>query len=253
MYIFQSYLHMGLHIITRPMKKETLILLHGGPGLDPSYFFPSIDPLKEKFKICAYTIGSTIPEPSLSNLQIEFSTLLQGLKDERFSIIAHSFGSFLALSEATLKKYDNINKIFLVNWIYNDEWIEDFYKNNPEERNNNFESLKESFKHYSKYYFRDLSLAEPVFDKIKYSDRIFNQIASEFSEISLFKYANMLSSKIVSISSEYDGITSKQYHNKINNMLNLKSYHFNNSGHFPFIEQPDFFLKIINEETKAHR
>lgn len=251
MYIFQSYLHQELHVIISLMEKETLILLHGGPGLDPSYFFPSLDPLKDSFNIVTYTIGSTASEPTLTNLQTEYSSMLQSLENENFSIIAHSFGSFLALSEATIERYDNINKIFLVNWIYDSEWIEEFYERNPEEKDNNFTTLKESFIHYSKYYFKDLSLASSVFDKIKYSDRIFKQISLEFGKISLFELANKLSQKIVSISSEYDGITSKQYHNKINKMLNLNNYHFKNSGHFPFIEQPKLFLEIISEETKV--
>lgn len=232
------------------MEKHTLLLLHGGPGFDSSYFFPYLSPLKEHLEIVTYTLGSNAKGYTLDSLLDEYEYELSKLNGKSFSILAHSFSSFLALSKPSIKRMGDINKIFLSNWIYDQKWIDEFNENEGDVDGELPESLKELCLHYVKKYFKDTDRGKEVLNGIQYNDRLQEEIGPHFFSIELRKEIECLSERIVSISSDYDRITSKDYIKKICDEKALRNYLFTNSGHFPFVEETSKFNSLILKEME---
>ena len=85
-----------------------LILLHGGPGLDHTMFRPWLDPLGDEFRML-YVDGrgqgmSDRVDPTTLTFSVwanDVDLLSEALGLERFALLGHSFGAFIATSHAT--------------------------------------------------------------------------------------------------------------------------------------------------------
>jgi len=85
-------------------KGEYLLVIHGGPGLNHSYFKPYLKPLENTFKVVYYdqrACGkSSIPASdsiSLKFLVDDIEEIRKVLKTEKINILAHSWGVVLAI------------------------------------------------------------------------------------------------------------------------------------------------------------
>jgi proline iminopeptidase len=85
-----------------------LLTLHGGPGLDHTYFLPWLDALAEGRKLILYDqLGagrserpSSFPAGGLDTWADEADALRAHLGAERMVLLGHSFGSYIALTYA---------------------------------------------------------------------------------------------------------------------------------------------------------
>jgi proline iminopeptidase len=84
-----------------------LMLLHGGPGLDHRMFGDYLDPLASRFQLVYLDQrgqGRSDPAPpetlTLANLAADVSRLASALGFDRYSVLGHSFGAFVALQHA---------------------------------------------------------------------------------------------------------------------------------------------------------
>jgi len=84
-----------------------LIVLHGGPGLDHRMFGDYLDPLADRFRLILVdqrSQGRSDPTPpatwSLTQMAADVSALARALRLERYAVLGHSFGSFVALQHA---------------------------------------------------------------------------------------------------------------------------------------------------------
>jgi proline iminopeptidase len=84
-----------------------LILLHGGPGLDHTMFRPWLDPLGDEFRLFYVDERgqgmSDRVDPTTLTLSVwanDVDLLSDALKLERFALLGHSFGAFIATSHA---------------------------------------------------------------------------------------------------------------------------------------------------------
>ena len=100
-------------------KGEYLLVIHGGPGLNHSYFKPHLNPLENTFKVVYYdqrACGkSSIPASdsiSLKFLVDDIEEIRKVLKTEKINILAHSWGVVLAIRYA-LQYPGRINKLIL--------------------------------------------------------------------------------------------------------------------------------------------
>jgi len=230
-------------------EKPALILLHGGPGFDESYFYPFLNPLKDNYILHSYTLGSSSKDYTFKSLISELESVIAGIDKNEIYILAHSFSSILTLnlSEKTLHK---ITKIILSNWIYNSEWIENFYENYPEERNYLSQSMRDDSFHYLKYYFNDQEKGRDVLSKIKFNDNLQKTVGDYYLESSHEKNLGLFHSKIFSISSDFDKITTKNYILTGAQKFNLKNFNIEDSSHFPFVDTPNDFLHLVRHIFK---
>ena len=100
-------------------KGDYLLVIHGGPGFNHSYFKPHLKPLENNFKVVYYdqrACGkSSIPASdsiSLKFLVDDIEAIRKVLKTEKINILAHSWGVVLAIRYA-LQYPGRINKLIL--------------------------------------------------------------------------------------------------------------------------------------------
>lgn len=84
-----------------------LIVLHGGPGLDHRSFGDYLDPLADRFRLLFVDQRSQgrsdrAPESTwtLPQMAADVESLARSLTLERFAVLGHSFGAFVALQHA---------------------------------------------------------------------------------------------------------------------------------------------------------
>ena len=84
-----------------------LLVLHGGPGLDHHSFGDYLDPLADQFRLIYVDQRSqglsdvTPPETwSLSQMAADVVALARALDLERYAVLGHSYGAFVALQNA---------------------------------------------------------------------------------------------------------------------------------------------------------
>jgi proline iminopeptidase len=84
-----------------------LIVLHGGPGLDHHMFGDYLDPLGDGYRLILVDQrnqgGSEPAAPStwtLTRMAADVSALAAALRLERYAVLGHSFGAFVALQHA---------------------------------------------------------------------------------------------------------------------------------------------------------
>ena len=84
-----------------------LIILHGGPGLDHHMFGDYLDPLGDEYRLHLVdqrSQGQSDSAPpsgwSLSQMAADVSALAASLQLERYAVLGHSFGAFVALQHA---------------------------------------------------------------------------------------------------------------------------------------------------------
>jgi proline iminopeptidase len=88
-------------------RGHPLIMLHGGPGLDHTQFRPWMDPLADRFRLLYVdqrSQGRSDPAGqgtwTIDHLTGDVTALASALGLERYAVLGHSFGSFVALRHA---------------------------------------------------------------------------------------------------------------------------------------------------------
>ena len=85
-----------------------VIVLHGGPGLDHGYFRPWLDPLSDRLRLIFVDQrghGRSDPAEDPDGLSVEqfardVSSIARALRLDRYAVMGHSFGAFVALQHA---------------------------------------------------------------------------------------------------------------------------------------------------------
>src|SRR5579863_8659734 len=100
----------GVRIFYTTVGAETnhpLIALHGGPGFDHTELAPWLDPLSDTFRLIyvderGQGRSERVDPASLSlpRFAADVTKLAAALGLERYALLGHSFGSFIALAHA---------------------------------------------------------------------------------------------------------------------------------------------------------
>jgi proline iminopeptidase len=96
-----------LNVVERGDGPLALIVLHGGPGLDHTMFGSWLDPLADRSRLLLVDLranGRSDPTPpetwTLEQLARDVEALAAALRLERYVVLGHSFGAFVALQHA---------------------------------------------------------------------------------------------------------------------------------------------------------
>jgi proline iminopeptidase len=96
-----------LHVEERGAGDRALIALHGGPGLDHTMFGDWLDPLGDEHRLLLVderSQGRSDPAPpetwTLDQYARDVDALATALGLERYAVLGHSFGAFIALQHA---------------------------------------------------------------------------------------------------------------------------------------------------------
>jgi proline iminopeptidase len=84
-----------------------LLVLHGGPGLDHHMFADYLDPLADGYRLVLVdqrAQGRSDPSPpetwTLAQMAADVTALAAGLGYDRYAVLGHSYGAFVALQHA---------------------------------------------------------------------------------------------------------------------------------------------------------
>ncbi len=97
-----------LNVVERgPADGYPVFVLHGGPGLDHHEFGDYLDPLGDRYRLVLVDMrsqGASDPAPTdtwtIERMAADVTALAAGLELERYAVMGHSFGAFVALRHA---------------------------------------------------------------------------------------------------------------------------------------------------------
>jgi len=96
-----------LNVEERGAGDLAVIVLHGGPGLDHTMFGTWLDPLADEYRLLLVderSQGRSDPAPpetwTLTRHARDVEALAEALGLERYAVLGHSFGAFIALQHA---------------------------------------------------------------------------------------------------------------------------------------------------------
>lgn len=234
-----------------------MYLVHGGPGLDDSYFYPYFNNLKDLFEIESHTIGNTITDENvkIEHLVLELVENINRIDCENIILFGHSFGAALIIELLSSKKIlcKKPKQIIFSNWIVDNKWINLFYDKNPEASEINY---SQDFKNYSlkylQYYFEDTKIGEKVLKNINYNSSLYFSFIHYLLNLDLHEKLQSIDIPISSISSGKDRITPNSYITYNVTRHNITNYCISNAGHFPFIEETILFKEVIKNIVKEY-
>jgi proline-specific peptidase len=107
-----------------------LVLMHGGPGAD-LYTLMSFKPLADQFSLVFYdhrcngrSEGAEVSSMNFENLTADADALRQALGFEKWAVLGHSFGGFVAL-EYALRYPQNLSHLLLVDTGGDSGWSQE--------------------------------------------------------------------------------------------------------------------------------
>jgi proline-specific peptidase len=108
-------------------KGYPLALMHGGPGAD-LYTLMAFKPLADRFTLVFYdhrcngrSEGAEVASMNFENLTADADALRQALGFEKWAVLGHSFGGFVAL-EYALRYPQNLSQLLLVDTGGDSRW-----------------------------------------------------------------------------------------------------------------------------------
>ena len=258
---------------------EPLVIIHGGPGLDHSYFLPQMEILAKKYKLIFYdqracgksSVKVDTESVNMNQFVEDLEALRKYFKLEKMNLMGHSFGGLIAMRYA-IKYPEKLKSLLLINSsastsAWRDSSFNMMVKRNDAETSAKSEALMktEAFKKRDPdtmaYFFRLLFKKSFYFPErvdeltLKFqpsypeTNLMMNQLYNDSSMISYDLNADLkkLKMPVLILSTEAD-IISPEAVSQLHENIKTSQYVFiEECGHFPFIEQPEQFMKAIDK------
>lgn len=262
-------------------KGSPIIVVHGGPGLNHSYFFPHINALAKKHRLifydqraCGNSSGNLDSTQMTLQLFVEdIEAIRSSLNLGRITILAHSWGGLVAMNYAS-KYSHNISSLILSNSVspkfgefeketnqrlkvripQEDSILRTEILKSAEFKSGNLEaytrlfklSFKPSFYYGSSLKKFQLLLPPDFLNKRK----VLFYMSKELSAYDFYESLKNISCNTLIIHGDYDGMPldlSKKIHT---NIANSKLEIIKNAGHFPFVDKPKEYVNVITQFLK---
>lgn len=245
-----------------------MLIMHGGLGLDHSYFRPTLDSWGNFAELHFYDHRgngrSTAPENwediTIDSLVEDAEALRQSLGLEKFVLFGHSYGSFIA-QEYALRYPDNLSGLILGNTIPNLSYPPNFPSWAPEE------GLAAVGKLFSEPFATDedwaqtWSTALPVYwknpdpellgdihQRTHYKAAAWNRGSALLADYNTIDKLGDLTVPTLLLGGREDFITGPQAHEDMHKVLpNSTLAIFENSGHFPFITEKNVYKAVVQQ------
>lgn len=252
-------------ILLNESVQTLLVLFHGGPGMDPSYFQKIAEPLSKHASVVSYTQGYT-GATDIDGLIEEFERTISPLaKGRKIVLLGHSWGAALALEIFKRKGRDAIEGIILVSPVYDSKWAPEIDEREKEAIERAVTIAKQKLvemgkKSDSNEFYRQLTLAltplyfteeferegREILSGINYNMPLFEKLDEDYlrncNHMGLIQ-AN--SDKCLVLSGAQDRVTTQEYVKRLGDDVEIVI--FDGIGHFPFIESPDSFEEEVKD------
>lgn len=271
----------GFPVLVREAGRETdppVLCLHGGPGLDSSYFFPEtarfgagLRELAREHRVIAYDQrgcgGSGVPDVdqplALSRHVDDIEAVRRALGLERPAILAHSFGTVLGLLYSLYQPH-GASKLVLTGGAPTREFMEGYRRavleELPEDARRRLADLQGA--ELTDQVFRErFRLALPLYfhrtlgpgdldafvEGIRFSARVNRAIAVGLEDYDMTAALPNVRVPALVVYGESDRIVQPRYQLQVRGHLRTARFvAFTESGHFPFLEEPDAFARVVH-------
>ncbi|MHA2324420.1 MAG: alpha/beta fold hydrolase [Promethearchaeota archaeon] len=250
------------------------LVMHGGLGMDHTYFRPELDPLDDSMQLIYFdyrghgrSARSPINTITFEQLANDAEELRKVLGYDKIGVIGHSIGGFVALTYA-IKYPQNLSYLIPMNIYpaFDRTHVKEFLagvqaKNPSREVMNVFngppassvEEFKDNYKILNYLYVYDYNSKIKKRLEEKFEDMILNielaavtnKLTAKFNVISDL---NKITAPSLVIGGLGDGIIPvSQVQRLHDNLPNSELRFFEKSGHYPFLEEPKTFIKVVLE------
>lgn len=255
---------------------EPLIIVHGGPVMDHSYFLPHIEGLAKKYQLVFYDQRAC----GRSSVKIDSTTMtLNGFVDDiellrrelgfnKINLMGHSWGGLLAMKYG-IAYGENLNHLILTNsmapsvnnWQKEGVAVSERATDlDRRDRQKIMESgalqsaeparaierlLKISFRPqmYDTTYLNQLNLYIP--DDYMVRSGLFGLLGTDMRTFDLYKDLSKITCPTLIVYGGEEPAATMHANKMTKSFDNAHLNIIENSGHFPFIEQKNEFLRVV--------
>ncbi len=247
-----------------------LVALHGGFGLDHTYFRPWLDAVRMQLVLpdlrgCGKTPREGIAEAEFATLSAEVDGLRAELGLERWTVLGHSFGAYLALDYA--HRYpQRVAKLVLVGGApaldYPDVIGANLARSGTPEQAavlqkamtaplESDEEFRRGWNLILPLYFRrfDPKIAAQMDAKMTYSAQALFHGFRMLSQFSALPWLGDIAAPALVVAGRHDWIAppAQGAQRLARGLPQAKLAIFEESGHFPFIEENERFLSVLRD------
>lgn len=239
-----------------------IVLIHGGPGMDSSYFSQFVGDLNKKYSTLCYNLGQFSDSYyTMGGLLSELNRVLDRVRDQKVILLGHSFGSALILEYIEKYHSANIQALILISWIYDRNWAycqsAEVAKTVAEIDNADYsglapnEILKKKSVAYRRIYFHKKyqDKGRMILKKINYKSQLQSDIFKNY--LDSFDCKNILQKiekPVLSIAGKCDLIVRVDYIRRAYRLIKkLSLFEVEECCHFPFIESEKVVLTKVIE------
>jgi len=260
-----------MHSHTEGTEKPCL-LLHGGPGMDGSYFFPYLHPLSKTLRLHGLDLRGSGKSLHLSErphtmqkIIADIRTFITANNLEDCILLGHSFGGFAALEYALAYPTD-ISRLIIVASAAHQGFIRDCTKNARRfpkvmMAQREFAESEKTSEHLKQLCLESLPLyfspgfeqtATDLLNDIQFGGEVYSDIQKHYlSTFDLRKKLETISQQSLVIAAEHDLVLPPKYSEELASLLPNAHYTLmENTAHFPFVEAPEKFCTLIENWMK---
>jgi proline iminopeptidase len=236
--------------------KEIIVCLHGGPGLDASYFFPYLNPLLKYVSLVHFRQGKP-GSASLDDVVSEVEDVMKRLPEGAIVyLLGHSWGGALAL-EYVRRHPKSVTGLILTSWVYDSEWHQYRDRKSAPKPIPDYTSLPTADERFSfvtkavsDLYFNEdvLKEGEKILHRIDYNGDLWERFGQSFvyDKLNSRDVLASLTIPTISISGTNDLCVPVEYVRKglsLNHLIH--SVEIPGADHFPFVQYSNEFNSSV--------
>jgi proline-specific peptidase len=264
-----------------PETKQPLIVLHGGPGMDHTYFRPWLDVLSDTFRLIYVDQRgqgrSERVDPSTLSPEVfaeDVSKLANTLGLEGYAVLGHSYGSFVALThavnngggshyvishgtasmsksmpevEANLASFEPIELREQVTW----SWAQEPHIRTQEEAARLMEAQMPF--HFASVASEGYRRFVAHGDETVYSPEVLAYISAHGYTLELEDRLAMVDKPVLVITGEHDRTCTPRAAREMQAGLpNSELKIIEGAGHMSFIEEPEVYFSVVRDFFRRH-
>lgn len=253
---------------------EPILVVQTGPGMNMEYIEPHMHELAKKNKLIFFDPRSTgkseIPDDTMGTMHKYLVDDIEGIRKvfgiQKLNLLGHSWGAKMALLYA-LKYPGNIKSLVLTNaYPLNHEFdslqmdYNDRMAKKPELQDKRMEIIQRHISRieiqqrlaflYSLYNFMDIDKIQLTYPD-NYGDAqraLFRGLSYDYKkyDTDLYPLLKNVKAPVLVIHGDADGLALKASEKLVESLGNAKLMHFEKSGYFPYMEEPERFASTVN-------
>lgn len=253
--------------VTTVGSGSPILLMHGGLGLSHDYLRPYFDQLSNNHTVIYYDHfgngGSAKPkdyaELTFDRLTSDAAELMTAMGHKTFTLIGHSYGGFIA-QEFASAHLSRLNKLVLIDTVPvfdyqpsvsgTDEQMAAFGKLFSEPMADDAD-WKATWNHVVQMYFHnwDVKVGADLDSRTVYEHRAWNAAGALLTSFNTLEKLANISVPTLVVAGRHDGITPPEpgAERIAKSLPNAQLNIFENSGHYPFIEEENAFFEVLTK------